>query len=166
MFDANLTKFIKRISINTSPNNVFKAWNTQEGLETWFLRKAEFTSVDGHVRSRNEAIQNGDTYLWIWHGYGDDVYEKRKILDSNGIDTLSFEFTGNCVVTVTAKIERGETVCELVQSRIPTAADITDHLYILCGEGWTFYLTNLKSILEGGIDLRNKNMELTRLVNA
>ena len=166
MWDGKLTKFIKRISIHATPEEVFNAWSTQEGLESWFLRRAEFTKADGTVRGRNEPIQAGDKYLWIWHGYGDDVYEQRKIVDSNGVDQLSFEFTGNCLVTINAKTERGETICELIQERIPFSDDITDSLYILCGEGWTFYLTNLKSILEGGIDLRNKNMELTKLVNA
>ena len=166
MWNGKLSKFIKRISINASPEQVFAAWNTQEGLESWFLRSAEFTTPAGILRERNEPIQRGDQYLWLWHGYGDDVYEQRKVIETNGIDTLSFEFTGECLVTVSAKIERGETLCELVQERIPTSADLADHLYVLCGEGWTFYLTNLKSILEGGIDLRNKNMELTRLVNA
>ena len=166
MWDGKLTKFIKRISIHATPNEVFSAWSTQDGLESWFLRRAEFTKTDGTMRGRNEPIQDGDKYLWIWHGYGDDVYEQRKIVHSNGVDQLSFEFTGNCLVTVNAKKERGETICELIQERIPFSDDITDSLYILCGEGWTFYLTNLKSILEGGIDLRNKNMELTKLVNA
>lgn len=32
-------------------------------------------------------------------------------------------------------------------------------------EGWTFYLTNLKSILEGGFNLRNKNNKLGDVVN-
>ena len=166
MWSASLAKFIKRISINASPRQVFDAWSSQKGLETWFLRSAQFTKADGTPRGRDEPVQKGDNYLWIWHGYGDDVYEKRKILDSNGIDSLSFEFTGNCMVTVNVKTEQGETICELIQERIPSSAELAHHLYILCGEGWTFYLTNLKSILEGGIDLRNKNMSLTKLVNA
>ena len=166
MWDGKLTKFIKRISIHVSPRKVFEAWSTQSGLESWFLRRAEFTDADGKKRERDESIQKGDQYLWIWHGYGDDVFEQRTILNSNGTDSLSFEFTGQCIVTVNVKTERGETICELVQERIPFSDDITDHLYVLCGEGWTFYLTNLKSILEGGIDLRNKNLELTKLVNA
>ena len=139
MWDGKLTRFIKRISIHTSPEQVFKAWSTQQGLESWFLRRAEFTRPDGRVKDRFEPIEKGDQYLWIWHGYGDDVYEQRKIIDSNGNNSICFEFTGNSVVTVNAKIERGETICELIQERIPYADDITDHLYILCGEGWTFY---------------------------
>jgi uncharacterized protein YndB with AHSA1/START domain len=166
MWNGNLSKFIKRISIHASPEQVFNAWSTQSGLETWFLRRAEFTRPDGRKKGRDEPIEKNDRYLWIWHGYGDDVNEQRSILNSNGANSLSFEFTGQCVVTVNVKTERGETICELIQERIPFSDDITDNLYILCGEGWTFYLTNLKSILEGGIDLRNKNMELTKLVNA
>jgi uncharacterized protein YndB with AHSA1/START domain len=166
MWNGNLSKFIKRVSIHASPGEVFKAWSTQSGLESWFLRRAEFIRPDRTRRGSDEPIEKNDTYLWIWHGYGDDVFEQRTILNSNGVNSLSFEFTGQCIVTVNVKTEQGETICELIQERIPFSDDITDHLYILCGEGWTFYLTNLKSILEGGIDLRNKNMELTKLVNA
>ena len=39
-------------------------------------------------------------------------------------------------------------------------------LYIGCGEGWTFYLANLKSMLEGGIDLRNKNDKIKGVINS
>jgi uncharacterized protein YndB with AHSA1/START domain len=39
------------------PPAVFEAWSTQEGLETWFLRKAEFTKPDGSKRTTNEPVQ-------------------------------------------------------------------------------------------------------------
>src|SRR5689334_23173174 len=107
MLNGKLNKFIKRISIHASPQEIFKAWSTQEGLESWFLRRAEFTTADGRRKGRNESVEKGDQYLWIWHGYGDDVFEQRVILNSNGTDSLSFEFTGKCVVTVNIKIERG-----------------------------------------------------------
>ena len=35
-----------------------------------------------------------------------------------------------------------------------------------CLEGWTFYLTNLKSVIEGGLDLRNKNLDIKGVINA
>jgi hypothetical protein len=40
------------------------------------------------------------------------------------------------------------------------------YFFIECGKGWTFYMTNLKSILEGGIDLRNKNERKQNVINA
>jgi hypothetical protein len=33
-------------------------------------------------------------------------------------------------------------------------------------EGWVFYLANLKSFPEGGIDLRNKNEKLKSVINS
>ena len=35
-----------------------------------------------------------------------------------------------------------------------------------CKTGWTFYLANLKSLLEGGIDLRNKDELLKDVINS
>ncbi len=40
------------------------------------------------------------------------------------------------------------------------------YFFIECGKGWTFYMTNLKSILEGGIDLRNKIESVKNVINA
>lgn len=38
--------------------------------------------------------------------------------------------------------------------------------HIGCTKGWNFYLTNLKSLLEGGIDLRNRNKGLKEVINS
>jgi len=35
-----------------------------------------------------------------------------------------------------------------------------------CGEGWTFYLANLNSYLQGGIDLRNKNEKIQGVISS
>jgi len=40
------------------------------------------------------------------------------------------------------------------------------YFYVECGKGWTFYMANLKSILEGGHELRNKNINLHQVINA
>jgi len=34
-----------------------------------------------------------------------------------------------------------------------------------CASGWAFYLVNLKSIYEGGLDLRNKTPALKHMLN-
>ncbi len=174
----NWKQFIKRIPINAPPKAIYDAWATQQGLESWFLRLAQFTKADGSIRSKNNHAETGDTYKWLWYGYCDDVVEEQKILSANGWDKLSFIFSGGCIVTVTIKQpalpsmagrsdgEEGETICELMQ-QMPMENEIEQqHFYIECGKGWTFYLTNLKSILEGGIDLRNKNAGLKQVINA
>jgi len=64
------------------------------------------------------------------------------------------------------KQEDGKTICDLRQTMPREVESEQRHFFIECGKGWTFYMTNLKSILEGGIDLRNKNMNIQNVINA
>ncbi len=166
MADSSWSAFTKRIPIRASVERVYKAWTTQDALESWFLRKAVFTKPDGSKRGANEQIHQDDEYVWNWHGYADSVLEKRKIVSANGRDKLQFTFSGDCLVTVAVRLVNGETVCELTQENIPADNNPKSNLYVGCGEGWTFYLANLKSILEGGVDLRNKNESLQSVINS
>jgi len=166
MHGNNWNKFCKRITIKASPGVIYRAWTTQDGMEKWFLRKAEFSKPDKSKRGRTENFQKGDTYEWLWYGYCDDVSESRNIRQANGKDFLQFDFSGDCVVSVQIKEEAGETLVELTQENIPADENPETNLYVACNVGWTFYLANLKSVLEGGIDLRNKNVNLEKVINA
>jgi uncharacterized protein YndB with AHSA1/START domain len=162
----NWKTFTKRIAVKASPEAVYKAWTTREGLESWFLRQAIFTDQQGKERPRESTIQPGDQYLWRWFGYGDETKEEREVLQVNGKDTLQFTFSGNCIVTVNVQQEAGETTCAITQEMPMPDEDTQRGFYLDCGNGWSFYLVNLKSILEGGIDLRNKNNDLKDMINA
>ena len=162
----NWKQFTKRIPIKAPPKAIYEAWATQQGLETWFLRLAQFTKKDGTHRPRNSAIEQGDRYLWRWFGYEDTVMEEREILAANGWDQLQFSFSGNCIVTVSIKQEQGENICELVQQMPMEEETEQQHFFIECSAGWGFYLANLKSVLEGGIDLRNRNNNLRQVINS
>lgn len=158
--------FRLRVPIHADIARLYKAWSTSETLESWFLRKADFTTKDGIKRERDRAIQVSDTYLWLWHGYNDDAVEKGIIMQANGKDLLQFSFGKAGNVTVTIKQEAGEGLVELVQTDIPADEEGLINYYLGCSKGWLFYLANLKSILEGGIDLRNKKVELTDVINS
>jgi len=160
------SSFRLKISIKTDAPSIYRAWTTQEKLENWFLRKAEFTKQDGNKRDRNSALEVNDTYEWMWHGYGDDVIEKGTIMQANGKDFLQFSFGKAGNVSVNIKEEAGESMIELVQDAIPTDEKGQASYHLGCSKGWVFYLANLKSILEGGIDLRNKKIELTEVINS
>jgi uncharacterized protein YndB with AHSA1/START domain len=160
------TKFTKRIFIETDAQEIYNAWTTQEGLEKWFLRKAEFTTADNKLRERKSSVLKGDSYVWRWHGYHDGAFEQGKVLDANGTDFFQFTFTADCIVTVSIETEHGQNVVVLTQENIPIDENPLSNLFVACGEGWTFYLTNLKSILEGGIDLRNKKNYLINVINS
>jgi hypothetical protein len=160
------TKFTKRIPIKTELSRVYKTWCTQQELENWFLRKAEFIKPNNSLRTPDEEFQKDDKYLWLWHGHSDNVFEKKEILEANGNDLIQFGFTADCIVTVKLYTLEGETIVELTQDNIPPDNNPATNLHIGCGEGWTFYLANLKSYLEGGIDLRNKNEKIQGVINS
>ena len=160
------SRFSTRININADHQDIYAAWSTRRGLERWFLRVAEFAKPDNTLRDDIDAIAKGDAYRWLWYGYDDSVAEKGTILDANGKDFLRFTFAGSCVVTVVIKKEVDETIVELIQENIPLDETARTNYHLGCMTGWTFYLANLKSILEGGIDLRNRNQNLQKVINA
>jgi uncharacterized protein YndB with AHSA1/START domain len=160
------SRFTVRININAPIDKLFTAWTTRAGMEHWFLRQCAFSKPGDEMRKNDEPVEKGDTYNWLWHGYPDDASEVGTILEINGKDQLKFSFgkAGNCTVRIYQ--EQGETIVELVQDEIPTDDEGMKNYHCGCTKGWTFYLANMKSLFEGGIDLRNKNLELKRVVNS
>lgn len=159
MAENNWTKFTVTADFNTDVRSIYEAWTTSAGLESWFLRKADFFTIAGRLREPNEFISKDDTYQWYWHGFDDNAMEKGEILEVNSIDFLKFTFSG-CTVSISIESKSGVTVLELTQEDIPEESDPSKNLFVQCQTGWTFYLANLKSIFEGGIDLRNKRLDV------
>jgi uncharacterized protein YndB with AHSA1/START domain len=166
MSEYDWSKFKARVDVKADKGEVYSAWTTRAGLERWLLRVAEFTSPDGGPRNPDENIQKGDRYRWLWHGYDDSTAEGGVIAESNGYDLVRFTFAGNCLVSVHLTLEGGVTMVELRQENIPLDEKSRAGYHLGCLTGWTFYLTNLKSILEGGIDLRNKNQDVRGVINS
>lgn len=162
----NWSRFEVRITVKASPKDLYKAWSTKKGMEYWFLRLCEYKKAGGTLRAANEDVETGDTYRWLWHGWPDDMVETGSILDRNGKDQLKFKFgtAGDCIVNI--KTEEGENIVELIQENIPTDEAGMKNYHLGCKTGWTFYLANLKSLMEGGIDLRNKNEKIQGVINS
>jgi len=118
------------------------------------LREAHFYTIGKRLRNEDEFIAKEDTYEWFWYGY--EGSERGMVLKTNEIDLLKFSFSGRSIVTVHLKSTKGLTLVELTQENIPQDNDLDSNLYVQCQIGWTFYLANLKSVIEGGVDLRNK----------
>ncbi|MBC8172856.1 MAG: SRPBCC domain-containing protein [Chitinophagales bacterium] len=160
------TRFTKRININAPLKTIYDAWTTQQGMESWFLRRSEFKKPDGSLRKEDEHIEAGDTYYWLWHGWPDSTREQMDIVSANGNDKLQFHFAELCLVTVTLSEFKNCTIAELTQENIPNDEEHIVKFHLGCMEGWTFYLANLKSIMEGGLDLRNKDVEIGGVINS
>jgi uncharacterized protein YndB with AHSA1/START domain len=160
MAENNWTKFTVTADFNTDARSIYEAWATPAGLESWFLRKAEFYTVPKRLREPHEFILKEDTYAWYWHGFDDDAVERGQVLEVNSIDFLKFTFSGDSIVSVSISTKNGLAIVELTQENIPEESDPAKNLFVQCQIGWTFYLANLKSIIEGGIDLRNKRLDV------
>lgn len=160
MTDNRWTKFKLTADFDSDVRSIYEAWATPAGLQSWFLRKADFYTIAGRQREAEEFIKKEDTYSWYWHGYNDETVENGQVLENNGADLLKFTFSGGSIVTVDIQNKYGLTLIELTQENIPPEDDPSKNLYVHCQIGWTFYLTNLKSIIEGGKDLRNKRVDL------
>lgn len=158
--------FRLRVNIRATVNKVYNAWTTREALESWFLRSAEFRDPSGKLRDRSAPLEEGDTYVWHWHGYPDTVLEKGKVLKNNNKDHFSFTFSLGCPVTIRVYEEAGESIVELVESDLPTDDVTALNHFVGDSRGWIFYLANLKSVLEGGLDLRNKRVELSDVITS
>ncbi len=166
MPDFNWTTFTVRVPVNASTEKLFGCWASRAGMEYWFLRLSEYKKPDGGERGPDEYVQKGDTYRWRWHGWSDEVEEHGEILDCNGKDHIKFSFgkAGNCTVTI--KNENNQFLVELLQDQIPDDEQGRHYWHLGCKTGWTFYLANLKSLLEGGIDLRNRDEQLKNVINS
>jgi hypothetical protein len=160
------TRFIVRIDVNAPIDKLYNAWATRKGMEHWFLRLSEYKKPDGSLVGNDEPVKKGDAYKWLWHGYPDDTSEFGEILDCNGRDLFKFSFgkAGNCTVKIYP--EQNTTIVELVQDNVPDDDKGKHNWHLGCKTGWTFYLANLKSLYEGGVDLRNKNEKLQRMINS
>lgn len=166
MANFDWSRFSVRINIKAPLDKLYWCWATKEGIEYWFVRRTDYKKVDGTLYSAGDYIQKGDSYSWWWYGYADDVTESGEILECNGKDLFKFRFGNAGVCTVRVYEEEGERIVELTQDQIPIDEKAKQDWHVGCKTGWTFYFANLKSLLEGGIDLRNKNQTIKNVLTA
>ena len=163
MGNYDWSKFTEKVAVKAGVKEMYDNWVTAENLEKWFLKRADYYSPDGAKKDKCEACEAGDTYEWEWYGY--DFTEKGKVLEANGKDLFKFTFAGDCIVTVSFNEFEEYTIIELIQENIPTGDEHKMKTYRGCSLGWAFFLVNIRSLAEGGIDLRNKDPKIQPMVN-
>lgn len=155
-------EFVLRICVEASPENVYLTWTAESGLARWFLATAKFRP-DGRWRDPDEPTRSGDAYEWTWLGNKNSFLEGR-ILTADGVGRFAFTFGDAAQVGVVIRPRGNRTLVELTQSHMPDTPEGRSD-YLDCYGGWTFYLSNLKSVLESGIDLRERDPEVWDVVN-
>lgn len=148
------SKFTKRIRIKCLPEEAFERWVTAKGLESWFLSRATFSS--------GERARAGDTFELAW-GEGTTDYGEVIAVEEPSLFEFSW-YAGKGRIRVSfAPIDTG-TLIEVTQI-VASEGEAQLAEFLDCRDGWTFMLTNLKCIMEGGFDLRETQPDLPGLVN-
>tara|TARA_A100000171_G_scaffold52813_1_gene73301 strand:- start:631 stop:1125 length:495 start_codon:yes stop_codon:yes gene_type:complete len=163
MENFNWESFTKKIAIKSSVAELYNAWTISEKIESWFLSEATFYNANGDSLAPNQSVHQGGTYKWEWFLY-DDI-ERGRITQANGTDFLQFTFAGECLVDIQLTQVDDFVIVELTQKNIPTDDKSKQGIRLGCASGWSFFLLNLKSVYEDGLDLRNKNESLKGMLN-
>jgi uncharacterized protein YndB with AHSA1/START domain len=148
------SKFTKRIRIKCLPEEAFDRWVTVKGLESWFLSRAAFTS--------GERASKGDHFELAWAEGSTDSGEVLALDEPRLFEFSWYGGKGRIRVNF-SPIDTG-TLIEVNQT-VASEGENQILEYMDCRDGWTFMLTNLKCILEGGFDLRETEPDLAGLVN-
>jgi len=134
--------------------DVFRMWTTAAGLEKFFIKKAVNTTPAGTVRSQSDIVSAGDAYAWdFMHDFHLDGAFTEVIEDSR----VTFTF-GPMMVTVRFRDTDSGTLVRLRQYEIPADSEeekAANHLN--CRSCWVFFMTNLKSVMEHGADVRESD---------
>ena len=132
-------------------DEVFRRWSTPAGLESFYIAAATFTDTDGRERAPDEAMRAGDTYHFDYahdYGHGGDVLE---VIDS---ELIRFTF-GVCEVAVRFREIDGATEVDLHQTGCPTEDPERAWMHLNCRSCWIYFMTNLRSVLATGHDIRD-----------
>ena len=161
MEKLSFDSFTKKIYIKTSMEKLYWCWGTSEGICSWFLRRADYTSAEGIQRDPGEQVQAGDTYTWEWHNW--DGQENGTVLQANGKDFMEISFAEVSKVAVKLEPQGNSVLLSLRQYEIPTDEESMLNIHHGCSNGWTFWMANLKAYLEHGILLNETEFDLTKI---
>jgi hypothetical protein len=164
MKNFDWTTFTKRIAVKSTLLEMYTAWTKATEIEKWFLSNATYFDADKNLIDKNANIEKGFSYEWSWYLY--DVVEKGIITEANGLDFIQFSFAEECLVDIKLSMQNDYIIVELTQKNIPTDDSSKVNIRLGCESGWSFFLVNLKSVYEGGLDLRNKNPNLKGMINS
>ena len=153
------TEFTQKEYIKAPIEEVFAHWITSNNITKWFIAEATYTYADNKIRGNDEKINNGDKYKWKFH---QGLTMEGTILNIKENEYLSFTFgkkepasKEDVIVEVFFSAENNNrTRIKLYQSNIADSEFGQVNYNLSCMAGWCFFLTNLRSILESGFDLR------------
>jgi uncharacterized protein YndB with AHSA1/START domain len=163
MKNFDWTKFTIKILVRSTIEEIYNAWTKSAELERWLVKKGTFFDTARHPVEPNVQAQKDFKYSWTRHLF--DAVENGRYTAANGKDNIQFTFAGDCIVDVKLSVKYDWVQVELTMRDIPVDEISKEETRLRCHSQWSFYLINLKSVYEGGLDLRNKDTYFRRMVN-
>ena len=149
------TSFKLYATVRVSPKKVIAAWITSSGMESFFVEMMQITDPEGSLRNPNTSAYAGDRFTWRWHN-GRRISGVYLSVQDDG--SVSFTF-GESKVRIRVHPVGGSTLLELTQYDIPDTPEARMHVHTNCRAAWVYFLTNLRFVLERGIDGRDTTRE-------
>ncbi|HMQ78227.1 MAG TPA: hypothetical protein PKE39_05495 [Ignavibacteria bacterium] len=158
----NLSEFHHSIYLRSHLSEVYYYIASADGICKWFMGKAVYTDYAGNTLNPADTACRGDTFSWHW--LNKDLSVSGKVLKTISDELFSFTFGNLFEITISIKEDNGRSLLNLHQ-KYTAGAEKNDFAHINCCVCWVFFLTNLKSVLEHGIDLRETLIDDESLVN-
>lgn len=147
----NWTTFTVHTIYRSTRDAVWRAWATPAGLESFFIREATVTAHNGERRAKDSSVCAGDAYHWrFWH----DFELRGQILAVTPGDSLTFTF-GSMETNVSLHDLNGAVEVALRQSNCRSDPEGSSEDHLNCRSCWVYFMTNLKSVIDTGHDLRD-----------
>ena len=134
---------------------------TSAGLARWFIGTAVYTDPTGYQRAPADPVKEGDNYHWKW--LHKDLELSGQVLS---VTPCSATFTFGEASNVTMALsQEGDRVRVTIRQEALPDEPYDQDAWVNCYVCWSFFLLNLKSVLENGIDLRETTVDDDELVN-
>jgi uncharacterized protein YndB with AHSA1/START domain len=134
--------------IRAPPKKVFRALTDPKRITRWFADRAELST------------RKGGRYLFAWKG---GPTHTGKLVEFVRGETVTFawqwpglEDAGTTRFKLAVEPRGKGTIVRVTHSKIPGGKK-WDDLYAGAIWGWTYFMMNLKSVLETGYDLRSRH---------
>jgi uncharacterized protein YndB with AHSA1/START domain len=132
---------------------VFAAWATPAGLASFFVAEADHRAPGGERRSADEVCVPEDRYHWRWL-HGPEL--NGRVLACEPGRKVSYTFGSKMRFDVELLDREGAIEVALEQSGCASEDPDRAWDHLNCRSCWVYFMTNLKSVLEHGTDLRDR----------
>jgi uncharacterized protein YndB with AHSA1/START domain len=146
------TQFKLHVSIDAEPCRVLESWITAAGMESFFVEMMQITSPESTLREGGEQARAGDHFIWRWDS-GRCITGEYLAVSPESEAVFTF---GESKVRVAISPYLNGTLLELQQFDIPDTPEDRMHIHTNCRGAWVYFMTVLKTLIEYGVDGRDK----------